>query len=131
MRLMTITPQKAAQKLLIVRELSIRSAKFRRAIFIIIVKSPSVRMIIGRETSLIRGLRRELMTPRTVPATARSIQSPRKEKPGTSQFAAKIAAQLAKIYAIILIKKLITGYHSWLISQLALLTLLVYNSFQF
>ncbi len=74
----------------------------------IMEKSPSVKNTKGKERSFITGRIRELIIPKTIPATAKSHQLPKKTRPGISLLASRIAAELAKIWTKILPKKLIS-----------------------
>lgn len=104
--LMIRTAQNPAQNPFIIMLGMKLAARNSMATLIIMVKSPSVNIIIGKVRSLTIGRIKELTIPKMAPARKSSCQSPRKTKPGTSQSAVKIAAELAKICMITLARKL-------------------------
>lgn len=101
-RLITIIPQKAAQKPCIEKFGKKLEAKIKRAIFMITAKSPSVKKMTGRAISSTTGFIRELNIPNMTPAKRSSIQLPLKLKPETEKSAILMAIALARIWMMIL-----------------------------
>jgi len=102
-RLIMMTPQKAAQKPLIVSWVRNLSARNISPTLMTTLKSPRVRKTTGRAIISIIGLIKALINPITVPATNKSKDEPLKMKPGMSLVAIRMAMQLARIRNKILI----------------------------
>lgn len=106
-KLIIITAQNPAHKPLISIPGMKLAARKRSPIFITTVKSPRERIISGKDNNLTIGRTRALIAPKIAPAIKNSFHLPWNEKPLTKWLAVQMAAAFARIWTIILERKLI------------------------
>ena len=100
-------PQKAAEKFSIEKEGSIKDTKNNKAILMMTINKPKVKIIKGREINLIRGLTKALTKPSTTLTFSKFIRVKSSFKPSVSLTAIKIAKTLLKICKITFIMNFI------------------------